>query len=957
MRARLPDNEPDRLRALYECCLLDTPPEDTYDRIARVAAQVFLTPIAAISLIAEDRQFLKSVVGMEARESPRDIAFCAHAILSDEPMVVLDARLDPRFSDNPLVTGEAGIRFYCGAALKTPDGFRIGALCVIDSEPRTEVPQRLIDLLRDLAAQASTEIRHRKESLLLARMSGELSQRERELEREKQLRYDTEIRAELALEAGALGSWEWDAVSGRALLSPVMQRLLGKAGTNPSFSYRQWLKCIHPQDRHPVAAAMRTVGLERDVFTSEFRVVLRGGRVRWLALRGCRRRDPDGKVTGANGICGDITERRKANEELRASEEVFRGISAASPVGIFKADLRGNVCYVNPRNLEIWAMTEEEIMGAGWISRIHPDDTRSVVDGFRQASAEGRTHERELRLLLPDGALRWVHARSSILRDRSGAAIGMVGTIDDITERKSLEEERHANLELTRRVLDSTADFIKVLDLEGRLLSPGPGSQRAVGVADLRPLIGRDYISLWEGEAERAAARTALRAAVAGGTGSFQGFFPLANGELRWWDTIFTPVLDQAGRPERILSVARDMTELRRTSEQQERARHLAEEANRAKTIFLANVSHELRTPLSGVLGMTELLLLSDLDPEQQELAETVNTSGTALLALVNDLLDLSRVETGKLDCKRAPFDLKRTVNHAVALIASAAAGKGIELAINYPDGFPALLLGDEDRLRQILLNYLNNALKFTDFGRITIDVKTETADAAAHFLIAVRDTGAGIPNEAQPSLFTPFRQADASSTRKHGGLGLGLAISKRLAEAMGGSVGFTSAPANGSTFWLRLPLKPADRSLAERNGDLRAPKVTPLGGRPRVLVAEDNPINQKLVLHFLTILGCDFDVAGDGAIALRLYEQNAYDLVLMDCQMPELDGYEATSRIRQFESRGNLERTPIIAVTAHGMIGDRERSLAAGMDDHIVKPLRLEALRDAIAKWHIVPV
>ena len=735
MRAPLASNELERLQALDRCELLDTPPEEAYDRIVRVAAEIFSAPMAAVSLVSKDRQFFKSQLGMGVRETERDAAFCAHAILSDQPLVVLDATKDPRFSDNRFVTGYPGIRFYCGAPLTTPDGFPVGTLCVIDTEPRTSLPEQAIGLLRELAAQVSTEIAHRQESLRLARTSIALSERESELEREKQLRFDSEIRAQLALEAGNMGSWEWDARRGRAVLSPVMYRLFGYAAENPfpdDFDFI-WLKRVHPEDRRSVANLIRGATDQRGVFSLEFRLAASSGNVRWLALRGSYMHGAGGKLERANGVC-------------------------------------------------------------------------------------------------------W-----------------------DITERKRLEEERYASQELTRRIVESSADCIKILDLNGCLLSMRPNGQFTLGIENLRPLIGREYFQLWANEKDREMAKAAFGLAAAGGLGSFQAFFPGSNGEPRWWDTVFTPIVDQKGRPERVLAISRDMTELRQASKEQEQARELAEVANRAKSLFLANVSHELRTPLNGVLGMTELLLATQLNQEQQEIALMVQQSGSALLALVNDLLDLSRVESGKMDCKREPFDLKSTLRQSLSLFAPAARQKGLELKLDFPELRSDLFLGDEDRIRQIAVNYINNALKFTESGGVYVEVTAEPgADSLLDFTIAVRDTGKGITPEQQETLFAPFRQLDSSSTRKYGGLGLGLAISKRVAEVMSGSVGLRSTLGHGSTFWVKLPLKPFDkpatRSLLD---ECRAGQFAAAGTAQRVLVAEDNDINQKLVLRFLEKLGC----------------------------------------------------------------------------------------------------
>ncbi len=956
MKAPIPDNERERLQALERCQILDTPPEESYDRLTRLAAQLFSAPISVVSLVDKDRQFFKSKVGLDLTGTERDYAFCAHALLQSEPFVVLDASRDPRFRDNPLVTGFPGIRFYCGAPITTPDNQAIGTLCVIDTEPRVEAPAALIRLLQDLAAQASGQIAQNQESRELQTISTELSHREIQLQQEKDLRRESDIRAELALEAGQMGCWEWDAASRRSVFSPFMLRLFGYNGTDRTPCAFQWMKHIHPEDRNSIRKLMRTAGSNNDAVGLHFRVLPPGGELRWLAVKGHYRRDAEGRLEGANGVCWDTTERRNSDEKLRASEEAFRGISEASPVGIFRADLHGYVNYVNQRCVEIWALPEDRVLGAGWLSRIHPEDKASLIEGWIQANAEARPYQCEYRLLLDDGTLRWVHGMSSVLRDRDGIPIGTVGTVDDITDRKRLDEQRHASEELTRKILESSADCIKILDLQGGLLSMSPGGQRALGITDLQPFLGVEYFSLWRSETDRHAAREAFHAATLGGRGSFQGFFPNAEGELRWWDTVFSPILDRYGHPERILAISRDMSELRRAGTEQQRARELAEEANRAKSLFLANVSHELRTPLNGVLGMTEVLLGSGLNAQQTELTETVKQSGTALLALVNDLLDLSRVEAGKLDCKRLPFELKSTLNQTLSLSAPLAERKGLQLSIAYEEPLPNRVVGDCDRLRQILTNYLHNALKFTEKGGVSVEVRQERKGGKlAELVIDVHDTGKGIPEEAQAHLFKPFRQVDESSTREHGGIGLGLAIASRIAETMGGSVGLTSRPGEGSTFWVRLPLVlPEDeRQPSERNGE--RDKTAPADAdrkQPKVLVAEDNTINQKVALHFLAKVGCTPEIAADGSIAVRLFEQNKYDLILMDCQMPSLDGYEAARRIRQLEASWGQKRTPIIALTAHAMVGDRERCLDSGMDDYLSKPIALDSLRAMLAKW-----
>jgi signal transduction histidine kinase len=385
-------------------------------------------------------------------------------------------------------------------------------------------------------------------------------------------------------------------------------------------------------------------------------------------------------------------------------------------------------------------------------------------------------------------------------------------------------------------------------------------------------------------------------------------------------------------------------------------AKKQAEAATRAKSEFLANMSHEIRTPMNAIIGIADLLLDTDPSEEQRDLTRTMASSAGALLSLINDILDFSKIEAGKLELRHEGFDLGELLHGVCDMVALEAEKKGLELARTFEPAIPLALCGDPGRIRQVLVNLIGNAIKFTDRGRVEVRCRPlDRRDGRACIRLDVQDSGVGIPKSRQPELFQSFSQLDASSTREHSGTGLGLAISKKLVETMGGEIGVESEPGAGSTFWFTVWLDEqvgdAIAAIDERRRGPMPPRVDGVSGQgASILLVEDNAINRRVGQKMLEKLGCSVRCVGNGMEALVAVRGDRYDLILMDCQMPKMDGFQATQVIRAAEDPEH--RIPIIALTASATESDRAKCLRAGMDDFASKPIKREDLGKIIEKW-----
>ena len=573
-----------------------------------------------------------------------------------------------------------------------------------------------------------------------------------------------------------------------------------------------------------------------------------------------------------------------------------------------------------------------------------------LADVLREPS--DRTYERTITMLRRDGH---EFAAAVVVSSRSAedGSLRVAAVVRPVTPLSDTARWGAADRYLA--ILNQISDGCAVVDLRGDYLFVNDAFCRMFNYRK-DDLVGANFKAAI-GEARVATLRELYSRVYATGEPAQLEYqvFPRGRDPL-YIDQSVSLERDEEGRPVAFLSIVRDCTARKLSEQAAERARRAAEEASRAKSEFLANMSHEIRTPMNGIIGMATLALDGPLTSAQAECISTVKSSAEALLQILNDILDFAKIESRKLEIERVPFSPADLLQQAVRPFAYQAAQKELALTIDAAPDLPRSVIGDPLRLRQIVANLVGNALKFTERGEVGVTAAVETIDARSVTLhVRVRDTGIGIPLDKCAQIFEPFTQADGSTTRRFGGTGLGLAISATLAQMMGGQIRVESDAGAGSTFHVLLPFALVDEDSAQVRGGNAAPvAAAPLPraiaapSALRILVAEDNIVNQRVAVGLLSKRGHDVTVVADGRQAVEAAARTRFDVILMDVQMPEMGGFEATAAIRAREIETG-ERTRIIAMTAHAMSGDRERCLAAGMDGYVSKPIDPAALYAAV--------
>ena len=754
-----------------------------------------------------------------------------------------------------------------------------------------------------------------------------------------------------------------DDASTTLYVSPQIQAALGITPENYRADPDLWRKRLHPDDRDRVLAELAQSLASRQPFKSEYRMITRDGHIVWFRDEAVAVQDSTGKYLFRQGVMLDLTESKQAEEALNKSEQEKAAIlGGLKNVAVEYLDPEMQIIWVNTAIQKSLGLSEDEIRGKHCYEIIYGLESPCSGCTAFKALRSGQSQEGEL--ITPDGKT-WL-SRSSPIKDANEKVTGVVHVAVNISGRKKAENALKESERRLAGIINFLPDATFVIDRGGRVIAWNRAIEAMTGVK-AEEMLGRgdyEYAIPFYGERRAVLIDLVQRSdqnfikkyndikSLENGTLVGEAYMPNLRGGEACLLGSASALYDSAGNFWGAIESIRDITDRRHAEEDLHRAKEKAESAMRAKSEFLANMSHEIRTPLNAIIGITGLLMDTPLSSDQRDGLETVQSSGDVLMSVINNILDFSKIEEGKRMREYQPFDLRKCIEDSMDLLAPKAAEKYLVLDCSIDDDVPERLVGDATSLYQVLINLLNNAVKFTDCGDISVHVSCRPLQSGkTELCFSVKDTGIGIPQDRMDGLFQPFSQVDMSTTRRYGGTGLGLAISKKLVELMGGTIWAESEIDKGCTFHFTIQLERAGpkKCLEIREIPKKTSSQADILGRLRLLLAEDNLVNQKVALLMLKKLGIKADVAANGLEVLQALERQTYDVVLMDVQMPEMDGFEAAKAIRERWKEG---KPHIIAVTAHALEGDRKRCIEAGMDDYISKPVRLEELIEVLGRY-----
>ena len=755
-------------------------------------------------------------------------------------------------------------------------------------------------------------------------------------------------RLKMALEAARAGVFEIDYEARAFWCSPEFEALIGRPMNFEEACGGAW-PMIHAGDVQRVRALVDSSPDPNATEAVETRIRLPDGAVRWIQVQVKLSRREDGAIAKLTGLVVDIDARKRQelamNWMRREAHESAERLSLAlesAHAGVFETDFQNRTFWCSPELTEIlgrtpsWAEASQKVWPV-----IHQDDRDAMLQSVETALRTLKIEPLETRIVRPDGEVRWVDLRSVVHKDTAGATSKVVGVMIDIDARKRQElalidarQEAQRNADRLKVALNAGQAGVFETNFRERTFWASPEMLRIVE----RELTFEEAAGVWPNIHPEDAVR--VQAAIEANRGNpeearCEWRVRLANGGWRWIEARAQPIHDAEGRFEKLVGVILDIDARKRQELALAEAQQAAEAAAEAKSRFLANMSHEIRTPMNGVLGVLHLLQNERLSDEGQTLLGEARACGQMLAQLLNDVIDFSKIEAGRLELSPEPLDPVRLLDSVVGMLRPQAEAKGLRLEARV-EGEVGWIMADPVRLRQALFNLIGNAVKFTGEGRVEARLAVADEAGAPRLRFEIEDTGVGIAEAAQQHLFQRFHQVDGSSARQFGGSGLGLAITRSLARMMGGEVGFTSREGLGSTFWFDVPAQAAEPPANEEDA---GPSLSarPLQGL-NILVVEDNPTNRLVAGKILEGLGAEVATAADGALGVEATVRGVYDLVLMDIQMPHMDGVEATRQIRKLG--GAAGSRPIIGLTANAMAHQRVAYIEAGMDGVASKPI-----------------
>jgi PAS domain S-box-containing protein len=860
----IPPDEAQRLAALQSLHILDTPPEERFDRITRLAQRLFDVPIALISLVDASRQWFKSRAGLDVAQTPREISFCGHAILGHGAFVVQDARVDPRFSDNPLVTGEPAIRFYAGWPLADPAGHRLGALCLVDRRPR-QLSEADLQVLRDLASLAERELTNRELLEALTRLRA------------------SEERYALAVRGTSDGLWDRNLLTNTEYWSPRFRELVGYHESELPSTFESFVSLLHPDDMERVALATRWHLERRDPYDIEYRLRTKSGSYRWFRSRGQAVWNEAGRPVRMAGAITDITDRKSAEEELRATKKLLRSILDHTPAVVYAKDLNGRYLFVNRRYEQVFGRTNEETVGRSDDELFPGQDIAVYRAHDREVLATLKAIEYEEPVVQEGRPHTYLSVKFPLL-DSSGQPFGVCGVSTDITDRKEAEEELRELTDRLQAIVRASPVAVIAIAPDGIVNMWNPAAERVFGWSE-EEVIGRPVPFVPDDKREEF---RALRERVLRGESLVQLELQRQrkDGTPIQVSVSAAPLWDRGGRIHGIMAVLEDVTERKRLEEQLRQAMKME-----AIGRLAGGVAHDFNNMLTAIRGYSELLI-ADLPAgdRKRHRAEEILKAAERAASLTQQLLAFSRRQV----IQPKIVDLNALLANLMGMLRRVI-GEDIRLVAHLDPGLWPVT-ADPGQLEQVVLNLAVNARDAMPQGGVltieTANVRNESASGDGHagggpdaVQLTVRDTGSGMDAGTLSRIFEPF-----FTTKELGrGTGLGLATVYGIVEQSGGTITADSAPGRGTTFTIRFPRAQSSASEARQRDD----PAEVLTGTETILVVEDEPFVREFLKELLASRGYQVLEAASGAEALARCEayHRPIHLLLTDVVMPEING------------------------------------------------------------------